>query len=251
MKKSSIFGALLCGAMLVGFTACENGNEPNNDGSGDNSGNNTPTFDLKVDVEPVDLGLPSGTLWAPYNVGATAPEEFGSYFAWAETEPKENYSGNNYKYGTGSGESYIDSFTKYCVESDMGTVDGKTKLEPIDDAATVNWGGDWRMPTNSELQELVDNCTWEWTTVNGSKGYKVIGKNGNSIFLPAAGIFQETGLEEANHLGLYLSSVLHGEWSGGSYTLWAAYYEDEGGYIEVEGLDRGNGASVRPVCSPK
>ncbi len=240
MKKIKIFSVLLCGAMMASFTACES-----------HSGNNTPTFDLKVDVEPIDLGLPSGTLWAPYNVGATAPEEFGDFFAWGETEPKEMYYGNNYEHGGSKypENSECDTIFKYCLDSEMGVVDKKTVLEPQDDAAKVNWGGEWRMPTYREMQELVDNCTWESTTINGINGYKVTGKNSNSIFLPAAGLFSATVHAEPNYLGIYLSSVLDGEWSGSSYALWAAYGED--GYVEVSGLDRSVGASVRPVCSKK
>ncbi len=245
MNLNKFFNVMLCGAMLVGFMACENGNEPNNDGSGDNSGNNTPTFDLKVDVEPVDLGLPSGTLWAPYNVGATAPEEFGSHFAWAETEPKADYSADTYKYGT-SDDGELGSITKYCIHSEMGTVDGKKKLEPQDDAATVNWGGDWRTPTDSELQELIDNCTLEWATVNGVKGYKVIGKNGNSIFLPAAG-FYDYELAFANELGIYSSSILSSMGSVAAYAL----VMGDGQEPEIEDYERVYGYSVRPVCSRK
>ena len=128
--------------------------------------------------EWVDLGLPSGTLWATCNVGASAPEEYGDYFAWGETEPKDNYDWSNYKWCNGSRYS----LTKYC-----SSVDGKTELDPDDDAATVNWGSSWCMPTLEQLQELCDNCTWQWTSLNGVMGCLVIGPNGNSIFLPASG----------------------------------------------------------------
>ena len=128
--------------------------------------------------EWVDLGLPSGTLWATCNVGASSPEEYGDYFAWGETEPKDNYDWSNYKWCNGSGYS----LTKYC-----SGVDGKTELDPDDDAATVNWGSSWCMPTLEQLQEFCDNCTWQWTSLNGVMGCLVIGPNGNSIFLPASG----------------------------------------------------------------
>jgi hypothetical protein len=123
--------------------------------------------------EYVDLGL--SVKWATFNVGASKPEDYGDYFAWGETEPKEEYTWATYKWGT-SGK-----LTKY------NTTDGKTILDPEDDAAYVNWGDKWRMPTDAERDELVENCTWTWTTQNSINGYKVTGPNGNSIFLPAGG----------------------------------------------------------------
>ena len=131
----------------------------------------------------VDLGLPSGTLWADRNIGANSPEGYGDYFAWGETRPKSVYDWSTYKYCKGSEET----MTKYCTKSSFGTVDNKTVLEAVDDAATANWGKSWRMPTHTEQKELIEKCKWSWTTRNGVKGYKVVGPNGNSIFLPAAG----------------------------------------------------------------
>ena len=122
----------------------------------------------------VDLGL--SVKWATFNVGATSPEEYGDYFAWGETEPKETYSWATYKWCDGTDAN----ITKY------NTIDGKTILEPTDDAAQVHRGDKWRMPTKAECQELIDSCTWEWTTSNNISGYRVTGPNGNSIFLPAA-----------------------------------------------------------------
>ena len=132
--------------------------------------------------EWVDLGLPSGTLWATMNVGANSPEDYGDYFAWGETEPKEVYNWETYKWGDGSSRE----LTKYCTKSSYGTVDGKTELDPEDDAAQVNWGPSWRMPTLEQLDELCNYCTWHWTQTNGVNGYQLIGPNGNAIFLPAA-----------------------------------------------------------------
>ena len=135
----------------------------------------------------VDLGLPSGVKWAACNVGATTPEGYGGYFAWGETETKGDYTWDTYKWCNGSSST----MTKYCVNSKFGTVDNKTTLEPEDDAAHVNWGGAWRMPTDAECQELIDNCTWTWTSDYNGTG--VAGRivtsniNGKSIFLPAAG----------------------------------------------------------------
>ena len=122
----------------------------------------------------MDLGL--SVLWAICNVGAEKPEEYGDYFAWGEVEPKEEYTWENYKWCDGTENVMI----KY------NDVDGKITLDPEDDAATMNWGDNWRMPSRVECQELIDNCIWELTTLNGVDGYKVIGPNNNSIFLPMA-----------------------------------------------------------------
>ena len=128
----------------------------------------------------VDLGLPSGLKWATCNVGATSPEEIGSSFAWGETSPKSEYGWSTYVWCNGSATT----LTKYNTKSEYGSVDNKTALDLADDAAHVNWGGSWRMPTKNEYAELKDNCTWTWTTQNGEKGYRVTSlMNGNSIFM--------------------------------------------------------------------
>ena len=186
----------------------------------------------------VDLGLPSGIKWAAYNVGATKPEEYGGYYAWGETEEKENYSWSTYKWCNGS----EDTLTKYCTSSGYGTVDNKTVLDPEDDVAHVKWGGDWRMPTKAEQDELRNNCTWAWATQNGVNGYKVTGPNGNSIFLPAAGYRDGTGVNDRGNYGYCWSGSLYGYESYGAYDLgfddginvWSNFY-------------RYFGQSVRPV----
>ena len=136
----------------------------------------------------VDLGLPSGTMWATHNVGASSPDEFGDYFAWGETEPKEQYDCENYKWIHGS---YYLSLTKYCTNSVYGYndfVDNKTELDLEDDAAYVNWGPAWRMPSYDQIDELITTCTWTWTTRNGVNGELVTGPNGNTVFFPASGL---------------------------------------------------------------
>jgi hypothetical protein len=130
--------------------------------------------------EYVDLGLPSGTLWATCNVGATSPEEYGDLFAWGETEPKQTYTWETYKWCHGS----YNSLTKYCDNSSYGNVDGRTELEFEDDAAYVNMGPSWRMPSNEQMHELLDNCTSHNATRNGVKGQLLIGPNGNTMFMP-------------------------------------------------------------------
>ena len=193
----------------------------------------TPTTDSRA----VDLGLPSGLKWASCNVGATAPEEFGGYYAWGETEEKSDYSWDTYKYGTSI------SITKYCTSSSYGTVDNKTTLEPTDDVATVKWGGSWRMPTTEEQQELINNCTCTWTTLNGVNGYRVTGPNGNSIFLPAAGYRDGTGVYYQGSLGGYWSSSLNSSNSNDAYGLY--FYSS---YYDWSYDSRFYGLSVRPVC---
>ena len=138
------------------------------------------TFNKKVEPIPegaVDLGLPSGTLWAACNVGASSPEDYGNYYAWGELSGKSDYSWSTYRFGSAS------PFSKY-------DTDGKTVLELEDDVAHVVMGGNWHMPTSAQCQELIDNTTSAWTTVNGVNGGTFTSKtNGNSIFIPAAGSY--------------------------------------------------------------
>jgi len=133
--------------------------------------------------EYVDLGL--SVYWATCNVGADSPEDYGDYYAWGETTAKSysSYKWESYKWCKGT-ES---SLTKYCTDINFGTMDNRTILTSSDDVATVKWGGKWRMPTEEEFKELLEYCTWEYTTRNGVDGMKVIGPNGNFIFLPSAG----------------------------------------------------------------
>ena len=153
----------------------------------------------------VDLGL--SVKWAACNVGATTPEGFGDYFAWGETSPKSEYSYATYKWMQDGNRSQL---TKYCTLQSHGYngfVDGKKVLELEDDAAAVNWGGSWRMPTKDDMQELME-CTWEWTTLNGVNGYRVSG-NGNSIFLPAAGLIMNTSVMQVGQTVGYCSTLIY------------------------------------------
>lgn len=186
---------------------------------------NTPTPDPLPGTAPdgvvaVDLGLPSGTKWGNMNVGATKPEEYGLYFAWGETvgytfdtTDGRSFTWTSYKWCNGSSNS----LTKYCTSSSYGTVDNKTTLELADDAAHVNWGGSWVIPTVGEIEELLANTTSEWTSVNGVNGRRFTSKtNGNSVFLPAAGYRFETGVENPGSVGDYWSASLY---EGGSYDV--------------------------------
>ena len=133
----------------------------------------------------VDLGLQSGTLWATTNIGANSPEEFGDYFAWGETSPKSSYDRSNYKWYKYDVSGLVSCITKYNIRRNLGTVDNKNELDLMDDAAYVNWGSGWRMPSWDQIAELVVECDWTLTTRNGVKGFEV-SRNGRALFLPAA-----------------------------------------------------------------
>lgn len=179
------------------------------------------TFDSHMGHKFVDLGLPSGLLWATCNVGAAQPQDYGRYYAWGETEDLGlvNFGWDKYKW-SGNTERTL---TKYCTRSEYGEVDNLTTLLPEDDAAHVNWGGNWRMPTEEELIEMIDNCPHELTTEYG--GVAIIGyifykkKTGSSyyslsdphIFLPAAGAREEYGLQYQGEDGYYWTSTVSGE----------------------------------------
>ena len=169
----------------------------------------------------VDLGLPSGTKWATCNIGATSPEEYGDYFAWGETSTKSSYtSENSLTYG------------KY-----MNDISGNAQY----DAAVANWGGGWRMPTRSEMQELIDKCTWTWTAQNGVNGYKVTSTvNSNYIFLPAAGYRYGTSLNNAGSNGYYWSSTPDSN-------IYAYYLYFSSSSHSVDYDNRNYGRTVRPV----
>lgn len=195
----------------------------------------------------VDLGLPSGLLWATRNVGADSPEDYGDYFAWAETQPKSYYDWDTYTYTCGG----YDDLTKYCSRSDSGCngyTDNLTILQAGDDAATANWGSGWRTPTREEWEELLDHCTSVWTTQNGVRGQRFTGPNGNTLFLPAAGYRWDGRLYYAGSYGYYWSSSLYTD--GPSYA-WYCYFSS--GYCDMSdyGIGRNTGHSVRAVRSAR
>ena len=228
----SILSMLL---LLLTFASCTS----NTENSCTSNTENSCTSNTENGHEYVDLGLPSGIKWATCNVGANSPEDYGYHFAWGETSPKDEYTEDAYKYSNGNGD-----MTKYCTDSYYGKVDNKTTLELVDDAAHVNWGGKWRMPTTAEQDELRNNCTWTSTTQNGVKGYKVTSKkNGNSIFLPAAGYRNNDYLSSAGDNGNYWSSSLDSGSSGRAYDL-----RFNSGFVYWSLSSRSLGHSVRPVC---
>ena len=196
----------------------------------------------KIVPQWVDLGLPSGTKWATFNVGASSPEEYGNYFAWGETSNKETYNWSTYKYCNGE----YNTLTKYCNNAEYGSngfTDTLTTLIASDDAATTNWGADWRMPTREEMNELYSNCTQEWTTQNGVNGRMFTGINGNYIFLPAAGACDDSALDGVGFVGDYLCSSLI--MNNPIFAFGVSFNSDRCYMCQ---LSRNWGVSVRPVC---
>ena len=169
----------------------------------------------------VDLGLPSGLKWATCNVGATAPEQYGDYYSWGEVETKTAYNSNN----CSTMYQQIDDFSG----------------DPQYDVARKKWGDAWRMPTKEEQEELLNNCTWELTTINGFSGYKVTGPNGNSIFLPAAGYYYDTYVNFDGYYGGYWSSTPHEDTDSAYYLGFDDKEQRENAYY------RSDGQSVRAV----
>ena len=192
--------------------------------------------------EYVDLGL--SVKWATCNVGADSPEDYGDYFAWGEVDTKIDYSNWTYKYSVFRLNLF--HFIKYCTKRNFGYEgfsDKKTVLDFSDDAAKMNWGGGWRMPTDAEMTELRENCKWIWTTYNGVNGYNVVGLNGNSIFLPAAGWMYCRSLDQVGLFGRYWSRSLHIDNMNWAYS--AFFSSSKVGKGET---CRDYGLSVRPVC---
>ncbi len=175
----------------------------------------------------IDLGLPSGTLWACCNVGASKPEDYGGYYAWGETQTKSVYNNDTYQY-------YQDrSFV------DIGSDISGTQY----DAATANWGTPWRMPTEEDIQELLNNTTHTWTTKNGVNGREFRGANGGTFFLPASGDRWDTNVYDQGSRGYYWSGTLSPGYSAGAYVLY--FSSDDLGWNDWYG--RSYGRSVRPV----
>ena len=236
----SSLAIMMAMVLCVSFSAC----------GGDDGDNSKPNSGTAPEgMVAVDLGLPRGTKWANMNVGATAAEDYGLYFAWGETvgygsdtSDGHLFDWSGYKWCNGSSST----LTKYCTNSSYGTVDNKKVLDPEDDAAHVNWGGDWRMPTIDEIRELLNNTTSEWTTVNGVNGRRFTSKtNGNSIFLPAAGCRYSSDLDYLGTYGRYWSSSLSEYSDNAHYLVFNSEGANAGDYYYLYG--RGSGFTVRPV----
>ena len=198
--------------------------------------------------EYVDLDLPSGTLWATCNIGATKPEDFGGYFAWGETIMKNKYNWTTYKYSKGDS----DLMTKYCNESDCGYngfIDNLIELQTDDDPATANWGSGWQIPSYEQWRELLAYTNNEWTTQYGVSGMLITAENGVKLFLPAAGDrcwgndFDKVGI-----IGIYWSSTLNTFYpdSAWNFTFYSCYFD-----YGMDCYERCAGHSVRAVRSTR
>lgn len=201
----------------------------------------------------VDLGLPSGTLWATCNIGANSPEEYGGYYAWGETETKLSYGWSTYKWCKGSART----LTKYCCESTYGYngyTDDLTELEMEDDAAYVNWGPAWRMPSKEQFAELrnSENTTWELTTLNGVSGWKYTSvRNGNSIFLPQGGGGLYTSSRDTGYYWTrtYRTTVYSNSNNNNCYAvIYLIYTEND--QLGTGASSREKRANIRPVRQP-
>ena len=190
--------------------------------------------------EYVDLGL--SVKWASCNLGASCPWEFGEHYAWGDVQATYPYGDKYYRFFKLEGSTY--KLTKYCTDASygyQGFKDGKTTLDLEDDAAYQNKGNDWRIPTNAEITELINNCTWEWVTYHDKKGYRVtsnkVGFSDKSIFLPANGTNKTS-----NGVGAYWSNQLDNP------TTYAAYLTfSEGGRVHLLSIARKWGMGIRPV----
>lgn len=205
----------------------------------------SPLRGIENGHEWVDLGLPSGLKWATCNIGASSPEEVGDFFAWGETEPRSKFTSDNYKFGTWDADRAFTG-TKYIADAKFGNVDGKLSLDPEDDAAIVQWGGKWRMPTAEEIDELREFCVWELVG-DYYNNEDVLSRlksriNGNVLILPFAGALSERGGCEKDLSGNFWSSNLHPEYQG-----YARYLLVESRHRSTNMCCRYCGLSIRPV----
>ena len=235
-KSIKVVAVLMLTVAAVIVVGCTKPDDPNNGG---NNGNN----DTIPDHEYVDLGLPSGTLWATCNVGAESPEDFGDYFAWGETSSKEIYDWKSYEYCSFVEGRYV--LNKYCTESYYGLdgyVDGLTVLDESDDAVRAEWGDNWRMPTREDWEELLSNTTNTMTEQNGVKGRLITSTNGNSIFLPATGFYLDDELICLG-LGVYWTSSLQ---TSAQKSAWSFHFDIDECHV-CGTYERSRGQVVRAV----
>lgn len=230
--------------MVVFAVSCNKPLEPNN-GNGQQNDSIIDNDGMLYGHAFVDLGLPSGILWATCNIGADTIEKLGDYFAWGETAPKELYDWKSYKYGRFIHERY--ELNKYCTDSVYGLdgfVDHLALLELEDDVARACWGGSWRMPTIEEWEELYEHTSSEWSVQNGMSGWRFTASNGISLFLPAAGYWWDGEFNCAD-LGVYWSSSLNPDYPN---RAWSFHFGVYNGHL-CGSSDRNRGQTVRAVCS--
>lgn len=200
---------------------------------------NTDSDGTLLSMRWVDLGLPSGLLWADKNVGASTPEGYGDHFAWGELNTKSNYCWSTYKYSNSNGE-----LTKYCSRALYGRfhfTDTLTILEADDDAASKHIGTRAHIPSKEEWEELIDNTYASWTTQNGVSGILFVAPNGNSLFLPAAGVYYDRTFDNEN-IGCYWSRTLE---TGFPTDAWG--FEFGPTHQDMNSIRRYKGCSVRAV----
>ncbi len=179
----------------------------------------------------VDLGLPSGLLWATCNIGATSPEESGDYFSWGGIDVQDSYI----TYNSYCGDSYEELTCKGVLSNGV--------LASSYDVATKKMGRGWRMPTANEFNELINECSWEWTNIGKVYGYLVKSKkNNNWIFFPAAGYFYEQSQKYVNGSGHYWSSSVDTNSDDYSMSLHISY-----NFFGAERCHRFLGFPIRPV----
>lgn len=197
------------------------------------------TVKSETSHEWVDLGLPSGIKWASCNIGADKATDKGYYFSWGETttEQKSSYEWSTYTLCNGSSNT----LTRYNTSTTFGPVDGKTTLDEADDPASVHWGFPWRTPSKADFEELRSNCTWKWNS--SRQGYTVTGKNGKSIFIPAAGYRNLNALNFLGSYGYYWTSTLNPESPSNAYCLMF-----QSSSLSLGSFNRYMGRPVRPVC---
>lgn len=241
-KVMKALAAIMLVMAMLFVVGCTKPDDPNSGGN-NNAGNDSGSINGHAYV---NLGLPSGTLWATCNVGANSPEEFGDYFAWGETQPKMSYDWSTYKWCN----SNYNQLTKYCNSIRYGYngfTDNLTALRVGDDAAVQNMAGGWQMPSVDQWNELLRNTTQTWTTLNGVKGFLITATNGQSIFLPAAGCRYFNILNDVGFFGRYWSSSLY---TDGASSGWYFYFNSMR-YSGMDDFDRCDGISVRAVCSSR
>ena len=225
-----------------------------------------PALEVEIENEPVvpvpeavDLGLPSGLKWASFNLGASVPEEYGDYYAWGETEPKVVFTNDNYQwwiYTPTESQRYtilkylFDGGWTYTVHPNE-TPDYQHVIYPEDDAATVQFGGEWRIPTSAEAQELINYCDWTWETYNGKSGYRVKsrveGYSNESIFMPLTGYMWQSFNDGTSDYGIYWLADLIKDDTLEGYSLHVYNPSHNSSLKMVNGNVRSQGSVIRPV----
>ena len=234
MKAYNVFS--ICGLLtLVAYPSCNNDDETDK-----------PVVYLSCPdnnhPHMIDLGLPSGTMWACCNVDATAPEKFGGHYAWGETNEKADYRAESYQYCTGQDNNGDGRYDEEPQFQHIGDDIAGSEY----DVAHVKWGKSWRMPTLDQIIELVDKCSWKWTSQNDVNGIAVSGKNGGSIFLPAADCRRNDIPTHEDLCGYYWSSTLiNFDEYDANYLI---FDSQSWAYRHYARTYRYFGYSVRPVC---